>query len=145
VRNKPIARIPMNAVSLRLRAAAASTLVIAATMWVASSSAQYAFNPASADEAPGIRYFGSAKDENGALLPAVSVLIDSDKQSYLFTTDEQGRYRVNVPLNLTPERVTMKCFKSGFQLVRMNKRLGPSGPKLTVQVDCVLKKSAGSE
>jgi hypothetical protein len=145
VTRKWIPRKPVHAIDHRLRAAAVSTLVIVTALSLTPASAQYAFNPASADEAPGIRYFGSAKDENGALLPAVSVLIDSEKQSYLFTTDEQGRYRVNVPLNLTPEKVTMKCFKSGFQLVRMNKRLGPSGPKVTVQVDCILKKSASSE
>jgi len=40
---------------------------------------------------------------------------------------------------MVPEVVTSKCFKPGMQLVQMNKRLGPKGPKVIVQVDCVLR------
>jgi hypothetical protein len=102
-------------------------------------SAQYKYNPYAADEQPGIRYFGSAKDDKGALLPDVSVQITMENVDYLFVTDEQGRYRVNVPLAMRPENITLNCFKAGFQLVRISKRLGPTGPKLTVQADCVLR------
>jgi hypothetical protein len=36
--------------------------------------AQYLFDPSNADEqAPGIRYFGSAKDDKGILIPGVTV------------------------------------------------------------------------
>lgn len=112
---------------------------VMASAMMSSAHAQYTYSPAAADELPGIRYFGSAKDEKGALLPDVSVEIDMQNISYLFVTDEQGRYRVNLPLDMRPENVTLKCFKAGFQLVRVNKRPGPAGPKLTVQADCVLR------
>jgi hypothetical protein len=94
---------------------------------------------ATADEGPGIRYFGSAKDDRGALLPGVSILISNEKLSFLLVTDEQGRFRANLPLDMRAETVTPKCFKVGYQLVQMSKRLGPAGPKVTVQVDCVLR------
>jgi hypothetical protein len=101
--------------------------------------AQYTYNPSSADEAPGIKYFGSAKDANGALLPDVSIQIISSSLTYVVVTDEQGRFRENAKLDMVPEKVTLKCFKEGYQLVRLNKRPGPSAPKRTVQVDCVLR------
>jgi hypothetical protein len=101
--------------------------------------AQYVFNPASADEGPGIKYFGSAKDTNGTLLPDVSIQIVSDNSTFVSVTDNQGRFRENVTLDMVPEKVRLKCFKEGYQLVRLNKRLGPSAPKQTVQVDCILR------
>jgi hypothetical protein len=101
--------------------------------------AQYLYNPASADEAPGIKYFGSAKDAKGALMPDVSIQISSGHLTYVLVTDEQGRFRENVALDWVPEKVTIKCFKEGYQLVSLNKRPGPSAPKQTVQVDCVLR------
>jgi hypothetical protein len=101
--------------------------------------AQYVYNPAAADEGPGIRYFGSAKDDKGALLAGVSVQLTSQQLSFLLVTDAEGRFRVNLPLDMRAELVTPKCFKKGFELVQVNKRPGPVGPKLTVQVDCVLR------
>jgi hypothetical protein len=101
--------------------------------------AQYVFNPASADEGPGIKYFGSAKDINGALLPDVSIQILGDNSTFVSVTDNQGRFRENVTLDMVPDKVKLKCFKEGYQLVRLNKRLGPSAPKQTVQVDCILR------
>lgn len=106
----------------------------------ATASAQYTYDPSADDEqGPAIRYYGSAKDDKGTLLPGVSVQIDSQEGVYLFVTDEQGRFRANLPLNMVPEKVTPKCFKTGFQQVRVTKRPGPKAPKPTVQVDCILR------
>jgi len=109
-------------------------------LWVPGGvTAQYVYNPAAADEGPGIRYFGSAKDNKGALLAGVSVQLTSQQLSFLLVTDAEGRFRVNLPLDMSAEVVTPKCFKKGFELVQVSKRPGPVGPKLTVQVDCVLR------
>jgi hypothetical protein len=104
-----------------------------------TGSAQYVYNPNNADEGPGIRYFGSAKDDHGALLPGVSVEISGGKLTYLLVTDEQGRFRQLLPLDMLPDKTSFKCFKQGYELLRMSKRAGPSAPKQTFQVDCVLK------
>lgn len=112
---------------------------VCASAWISLAHAQYTYNPANADEGPGIRYFGSAKDDKGALLPGVSVLLSTPQLSFLVVTDDQGRFRVNLPLDMRPENVTAKCFKAGLQVVQTSKRPGPTGPKTTVQVDCVLR------
>jgi hypothetical protein len=101
--------------------------------------AQYVFDPDAADEQPGIRYFGSAKDERGALLPRVTIRIDSSKTDFVVVTNEQGRFSANLPLELTPDKITATCSRAGFELVRLTKRNGPIGPRLTVQIDCVLR------
>jgi hypothetical protein len=104
--------------------------------------AQYTYNPANADEQEvGIRYFGAAKDTNGALVPGATIMLSSDLSSYVFVTDEQGRFRGSLPLGAVANKVTPKCFKAGFQAVQVTKRPGPPGVKPTVQVDCVLRPS----
>lgn len=108
----------------------------------ATASAQYSFDPAADHEqGPAIRYFGSAKDDRGILLPGVSIQIDSPDSVYVFVTDEQGRFRANLPLETVPEKVTVKCFRTGLQLVRVIKRPGPKTPRPTVQVDCILRQA----
>lgn len=123
------------AVGLRIAAAIGGGLLA-----IAPVHAQYNYDPAAADEQlPGIRYFGSAKDERGSLLPGVSILIDSPQAAFVFVTDDLGRFHGNLPLDLGADKVAPKCFKVGFELIRVNKRPGPQGPKPTVQVDCVLR------
>jgi hypothetical protein len=109
---------------------------------VPSASAQYTYNPANADEQGNtIRLFGSAKDDKGALLPGVTILLDATSLSYVAVTDEQGRFRVALPKETwAPEKVAPSCFKQGFVLVRVTKRPG-TGPKPTMQVDCVLRRA----
>jgi len=132
------------ACSLRFRRAAiiAAWSFIAASTSVPFASAQYTFNPAAADEAPGIRYFGSAKDDKGALLPGVgiSIVVAGQQLNFIGVTNDEGRFRIIVPLDMPREKTTIKCFKTGLQLVRMTKRAGPlKGPQQTIQVDCVLR------
>jgi hypothetical protein len=127
----------MRALPVVLRIAAA---IGGGLLAIAPVRAQYNYDPAAADEQlPGIRYFGSAKDERGSLLPGVSILIDSPQAAFVFVTDDLGRFHGNLPLDLGADKVAPKCFKVGFELLRVNKRPGPQGPKPTVQVDCVLR------
>jgi hypothetical protein len=105
--------------------------------------AQYTYDPSNPDEqAPGIRYFGSAKDERGVLIPGVSVfIVIGGKSSFVFVTDDQGRYRGTLPLALAgsaPDAVAAKCSKAGYQFVKAIKRPGMGAPKPYMQVDCVL-------
>jgi hypothetical protein len=118
------------------------TLAVMTPAW-----AQYSYDPSHADEqTPGVRYFGSAKDDKGALLPGVSVVLDSPQWAYVLNTDEQGRFRINLPLNALREKVATRCAKPGFELVRVSSRPGPQGaPKPTVQVDCVLHRQSQNE
>lgn len=105
--------------------------------------AQYLFDPSNPDEqTPGIRYFGSAKDEKGVLIPGVTVLIVIEgRSSFVFVTDDAGRFRGTLPLTLAnsaPDTASVKCSKTGYQFVRAIKRPGMDAPKPYVQVDCVL-------
>jgi len=113
-------------------------VVAASAMSIAS--AQYSFNPSNSDEqVPGIRYFGSAKDANGSLLPGVWFVFDTGSAMYAFVTDDLGRFRGQLPLATVPDKVSPKCRKAGFQVVHVTQRTGTLGPKPTVQVDCVLR------
>jgi hypothetical protein len=102
--------------------------------------AQYEYDPSAADEqAPGIRYFGTVKDDRGSLIPGAIVALDSDRFNLVFLTDELGRFHANLPLGTTPEKVTPGCSKPGYSLIRVTKRPGPAGVKPTVQIVCILR------
>jgi hypothetical protein len=112
----------------------------AAALTVSScASAQYTFDPAAADEqGKGVKYFGSAKDDKGSLIPGVTVLLTVGQNSFVFVTDDSGRYRGVLPLETLPKNISAKCSKNGFEFVRAIKRPGLDAPKPYVQVDCVL-------
>jgi hypothetical protein len=100
--------------------------------------AQYTYDPSNLDEqGPGIKYFGSVKDDRGALLKGAVVVI---AKQYMVATDNQGRFRQNLPQDLPGENVDATCSLPGYQPVRVLKRRGPNGPKKLVQVDCVMRK-----
>jgi hypothetical protein len=113
-----------------------------------SAQAQYSYAPTNADEqgvkAHYIRYFGSAKDDKGALLPGAMILLYTSGGSYVFVTDDQGRFSSDLPYTSFPENATLKCVKAGFDLVRLSQRPGPqSAPRPTMQVDCTFRQKSG--
>ena len=128
-------RIPNLMRGLRLAAGSA----IAGLLFVSSASAQYSFDPSNADEqSGGIKYFGSAKDDQGALLSGVTILVGRE---LVLVTDAQGRYRGSVDPQYTPDVTTLGCSKPGYQFVSMIKRPGPAGAaQQTVEANCVLHK-----
>ena len=118
------------------------SLGIAALVTTPFAIAQYTFNPRNADEqTAGIRYFGSAKDNKGSLVPDVSIRLETPDLEYVLVTDEQGRFNKMLEANALPELVSVICSKPGFQLVRVTKRSG-SGARPSVQVDCVIRRTA---
>ena len=105
--------------------------------------AQYSYDPSNPDEqTPGIRYFGSAKDERGVPITGVTVLIVIEgRSSFVFVTDDAGRFRGTLPQTFAdsaPDKVSAKCQKPGYRFVKVNKRPGVGAPKPYMQLDCVL-------
>ena len=133
---RPKRKIPNRALSLH----AAAGSVLAGLAFVSPASAQYSFSPGNADElGGGMKVFGSAKDDNGALLPDVTVKIANLSVQI---TDVQGRYRAAIDSVLTAQALTVGCTKPGYQFLRVMKRPGPVGAaKPMVEADCVLHKA----
>lgn len=133
----PMIKTVLSGIVRSLLLAAGSAM--AGLVFVSSASAQYSFDPSNADEkSGGIKYFGSAKDDQGALLPGVTIKIG---QELVLVTDQQGRYRGSVDPQYTPDVTTLGCSKPGYQFVSMIKRPGPAGAaQQTVEANCVLHK-----
>src|SRR5262249_45431328 len=107
--------------------------------------AQYGYDPAGGEAStPGIHYFGAAKDADGSFLPGATISLSSAQGRWVFVTNDVGRFRGNLPIDLTPDKVAPQCFKAGFELVQIATRPGPAGEKPSVQLDCVLRSGATS-
>jgi hypothetical protein len=120
-------------------------LVYALTGPAAMAQNFYTFDPNNADEAtkPGIRYFGAAKDESGKLVSGATIVLEYGQASFIFVTDEQGRFKTKLPLEAVAAKVSAQCSKSGFKVERVTKRRGPAeGAIQAVQVDCMLRRAA---
>lgn len=108
--------------------------------------AQYSIDMPRFDEHEvGVHYFGSAKDDKGSPLPDVTFLLESTQGSFVFVTTANGRFRGTLPVELPMSAVKPKCWRQGFELVRVVKRPGAlAAERPTVQVDCVLRRSAAN-
>ena len=113
--------------------------VLAAWFLISPAVAQYIFDPSNADEkGGGIKYFGSAKDDQGVLVPGVTMTIAG---AFTLVTDAQGRYRGFVNEIYPGETTPIVCSKPGYEFVRVIKRPGPAGGVAqTFQADCILHK-----
>src|SRR5262249_14701824 len=113
---------------------------LVALAMVSPAAAQYGYDPAGGEaSAPGIHYFGAAKDAGGSFLPGATITLSSAQGRYVFVTNDEGRFRGNLPIDLTPEKLEPKCFKAGFELDRIVTRPGAAGARPSVQIDCVLR------
>jgi hypothetical protein len=137
-------RVAAGAPRRRWGAHAPVLLVALGATLLPTAIAQYVSDPSSEDEKDSIRYFGSAKDASGAVLPAATILITHKSSSFVFVTDEAGRFRGHLPLQAVAGQVSVKCFKADFEPVRLTKRAGPAGARPSVQVDCILRATAGA-
>lgn len=100
----------------------------------------YSYSPNNADELPGNVYFGSAKGSDGRFMAGVSVVLKTDMADFVMVTDESGRFRMTLPLEIKPAEVAASCSRRGYVLVKAQKR-SPRGKTLTpVEVNCVLQR-----
>lgn len=120
------------------------SLIVGLAM-ISTAAAQYGYDPAGGEAStPGIHYFGAAKDDDGSFLPGATIALSSAQGRYVFVTNDVGRFRGNLPIDLIPEKITPQCFKAGFELVRIATRPGPAGAKASVQLDCILRPGVSS-
>jgi hypothetical protein len=78
------------------------------------------------------------KDESGQAIKGAAILV---KRTFVFTSDEAGRYVGHAPADPSPTTVLIGCAKPGYTLVRMTKRAGSTKKKQWVQADCILRKA----
>jgi hypothetical protein len=122
-----------------------SVLGLAGCLFCGSAMPQYVAMSMEGQEKDHTHYFGTAKDDKGKLLSDVTFLLESERASFVFVTESDGRFRGALPNEIPTATVAPKCSKSGFEVVRVAKRASPkSAASPSVQVDCVLRRAAAS-
>jgi hypothetical protein len=100
----------------------------------------YGYDPASTyKDGPGNIYFGVARNASGNYVPGVTVILETRDVNFVLYTDDTGRFRTKLPLNVNPGDVTAHCSRNGYRAVKVIKRTPPAGRPSPVQVDCVLQ------
>jgi hypothetical protein len=112
----------------------------------ATAHAQYTYDPSAADELdkPGVLYFGSARDERGAYVVDVLVVLENIQTNFTLVTDARGRFRAVVPPpgSSASTAARASCSKPGLRpsCAWSNGPVPEAGIK-AVQVDRLLRKT----
>ena len=95
------------------------------------------FSPASNDSAENV-YFGAAKDGDGNYVRGATVVVATSLMDFVAVTDDQGRFRLSLPVDITPSEVKARCSHNAYRDSRIVRRL-PRGEALTpVEISCRL-------
>lgn len=112
---------------------------LAALMAAGAARAQYDYNPSNPDEQGNFaRYFGAVKDDKGAFLEGVTLII---QHSYVLVTDDAGRFTGYIPADIPPDKALIGCAKPGYRFVKMTRRPGVTKTSKWVEIACVLQRA----
>ena len=84
-------------------------------------------------------YFGAARSGDGDFLPGVTIVLDTGMIEYVAVTDVRGRYRLRLPLSVSPNDVTARCSRPDHSGAEVRRRLPRRGQLSPVEVTCYLK------
>lgn len=100
----------------------------------------YTYDPSSAHErGPSTVYFGSARTAEGKYISGVTIVITTPTVDFVVATDDAGRFRLELPMQMAVSDVTARCSKPGMTVVRVSKRPYPGKDLTPVEVNCLLK------
>ena len=105
-----------------------------------ASGQMYAFDPRNPpSNAAANIYFGSTKDNGGNFLAGVTVRLEVGSVTYVYVTDDAGRFKMELAKEVQPGQVKFTCAKPGYVQLRASKRGPPSHAPSPIQADCVLE------
>lgn len=96
------------------------------------------FSPVSSDNTAENVYFGAAKDGDGNYVRGATVVVATSLMDFVAVTDHRGRFRLTLPVDITPSEVEARCSHGAYRDSRIVRRL-PRGEALTpVEISCRL-------
>jgi hypothetical protein len=96
------------------------------------------FDVPDASAAPANIYFGAARDNRGRYVSGATVVVATARLDFVAVTDRHGRFRLRLPVDVTPSDVEMRCSHNDYGHSRIRRRL-PRGNALTpVELSCRL-------
>jgi hypothetical protein len=121
----------------RTLAKSMSCAVLMAAICGRADAQMYSYDPAN-PPGSGHVYFGSTKDMDGNFLSGVTVRLETGQMTFIMVTDDAGRFKIEVPQDLPPDKIKFSCSKVGYVQRRAVTRFPPSHAVSPVQADCVL-------
>lgn len=84
-------------------------------------------------------WFGAAKDAAGRYVPGATIVLQTRQVDFVAVTNGQGRYRLELPVNIRPSEVRVRCSRQGYLTARVIRRLPRGGALSPVEANCELK------
>ncbi|EED35684.1 hypothetical protein NOR51B_1631 [Luminiphilus syltensis NOR5-1B] len=85
-------------------------------------------------------YFGAAKNASGGYVYGATIVVATDYLDFVAVTDAGGRFRLELPTDITPQQVAARCSHSDYPQSKVYRRL-PRGRAVTpVEITCRLQR-----
>lgn len=84
-------------------------------------------------------YFGTAKNAAGEYLEGTTIVLSTEMLDFVAVTDARGRFRIELPVDISPQQVQARCSRRDYPSSSIRRRL-PRGGKLSpVEINCQLQ------
>lgn len=83
-------------------------------------------------------WFGTAQDASGRYLPNATIVLETRQIDFVAVTNEQGRFRLELPVNIRPTDVQVRCSLKGYSKSLITRRLPRRKALSPVEIGCKL-------
>lgn len=97
------------------------------------------FNPAGNNDVPANVYFGAARDTIGNYIHGATIVIATSSMDFVAITDKEGRFRVTLPVEISPSEVETRCSHNAYAQSQVRRRLPRRNALTPVEISCSLR------
>lgn len=90
-------------------------------------------------EYPANVHFGFVKNEDGEYIEGATVVLASKQLDFVAVTDARGRFRMNLPVEIHPDRVTPGCSHPDYRTASIITRPPRGDATSPSEINCFLR------
>ncbi|MFA7553912.1 MAG: hypothetical protein WCY88_06655 [Spongiibacteraceae bacterium] len=83
-------------------------------------------------------YFGAVKSKSGDYVEGATMVFATAMLDFVAVTDKRGRYRLELPVDISPSKVESRCSHPDYSSSQIRRRLPRAKALTPVEVDCTL-------
>jgi len=92
------------------------------------------------DENPNVNiFFGVVKNQDKQYIAGATIILSNDMLDFVAISDEQGRFRFQIPVEMTAHDLSARCSHPNFPAGQVLKRLPRRGLTSPVELLCLIE------